>query len=60
MVFKIFKTSTNYPQKYWWVIVSGNGKILASSEMYYNKADCENAIYAVKACAENAEIIDLT
>lgn len=60
MVFKIFRTSTNYAQKYWWVVAAANGEKLASSEMYYNKSDCLHAINLVKSCASDADVMDLT
>lgn len=60
MTFKIYKTTTSYPQKYWWAIVAANGETLASSEMYNNKTDCSHAINVVKGNARDAETIDLT
>lgn len=47
-------------QNYWrWRFKAANGKIVASGEGYYNRADCLNAISLLKGSA-NATVYDLT
>ena len=43
-------------QKWHFRIVAANKKILASSEGYFNKADCESAINLIKKQAQTAPI----
>lgn len=48
------------PQPYYWKIVASNGKTLATSETYYNRGDCINAVNLVKAHAASAPFYDKT
>lgn len=43
-------------QKWHFRIVAANNKTLASSEGYFNKADCENAVRLIKEQAQTAPI----
>lgn len=57
MQFEIHDTTNG--QSYW-KIVASNGRTLATSETYWNKADAESACRSVKANAANAPIVDKT
>ena len=51
----------NLQGKFWFRIVSDkNNKILAASELYNHKSDCEHAISLIKQNAETAQIDDQT
>lgn len=51
----------NAQEKFWFRIVSDkNNKILAASELYEEKSDCEHAIALIKVNAETAEVDDRT
>lgn len=45
--------------QFYFVLVANNHEIIATSEMYTTKSDCENGIDAVKANAPNAIVIDV-
>ncbi|MGF1647417.1 MAG: YegP family protein, partial [Kineosporiaceae bacterium] len=45
---------------YYWRAVADNGRVLASSETYYNKSDAQAAINTVKREAATAQTVDLT
>ncbi len=60
MYFDIYKTSSSYPQKYWWVAKGGNNETLCSSEMLSTKAACINAISVIKRDARTAPVYDET
>ena len=47
-------------QSYYWRAVADNGRVLASSETYYNKSDAQAAINTVKREAATAQTVDLT
>jgi len=55
--FKIRK-STN--SQYYFTIVASNGQVLATSETYHHKGDCQAAVQLIKAGAAGAAIDDLT
>ncbi len=46
--------------QYYWKIVAANGRTLATSETYYNKADARTACESVKRFASTAPIVDKT
>lgn len=46
--------------QYFWRIVASNGRVLAASETYVNKADADSAARLVKAGAAQAPIEDKT
>ena len=46
--------------QYYWHIVGSNGKVLATSEMYYSKAEAEAAIESLKSKVPGASIADQT
>ncbi|MFY1697336.1 MULTISPECIES: YegP family protein [unclassified Solwaraspora] len=52
--------SSNPTQQYYWQIVASNGRILATSETYYNKSDAMSAARSVKYQAGSAPIVDHT
>jgi len=59
--FQIRESATSRQQPYWWRIVSkGNGKVLASSEMYANFADALAAVRLVINGSSTAKIINYT
>lgn len=60
MYFDIYKTTTGYPQKYWWVAKGGNGETLCHSEMLSSKQTCLNAIRTIKSEASLATVYDET
>jgi uncharacterized protein YegP (UPF0339 family) len=60
MYFDIHKTTTGYPQKYWWVAKGNNHEKLCASEMLSSKQACISAIKVVKAGAAIASIYDET
>ncbi|MBQ4819609.1 YegP family protein [Aquimarina sp. MMG016] len=52
------KRSSN--DQYYFTLHAGNGKVIATSEMYTSKQACENGIDSVKTNASIAEVEDLT
>jgi uncharacterized protein YegP (UPF0339 family) len=52
--------AANGQQKWYWRIVASNGKILATSETYWNRQDAINAASSVKANAASAPFFDMT
>jgi uncharacterized protein YegP (UPF0339 family) len=60
MEFQIHESQSGYSQKYYWKIISANGKTLATSEMYHNKSDAVSAATTVKSNASSAKIVDKT
>ncbi len=58
MKFTIQKSKKN--GQFWFRIVSSNGQILASSELYKQKASAHNAIESIQAQAGSAPVIDET
>ena len=46
--------------QFYFLIVASNGRVLASSERYHNKADCRNAIDLIKIGAGSANVDDVT
>lgn len=57
--YRLHKGTTVQP--YWWTVVSvGNGRTLAKSENYYNRADAINAANLVRLGSGGAEFFDLT
>lgn len=59
MQFQISR-STSSQQPYYFKIVASNGRILASSETYVNKADAKSAIDLIKTHCSSASVVDLT
>ncbi len=59
MKFEIRKGNST-TQPYYWRIVASNGNVLASSEMYVNKADARSAAESVKSGAAATTVVDLT
>jgi len=59
MKFEIRK-SVSTTQPYYWRVVATNGKVLATSETYVNKADATSAAQSVKTGANAAPVLDLT
>ena len=47
-------------QRYYWRIDASNGRVLASSEAYFNRQDCYNAVSVVKTYAGTARVVDAT
>lgn len=60
MYFDIRKTTTEHPQKYWWVAKGGNGETLCHSEMLSSKQACVNAIRTIRSDAPYATVYDET
>jgi uncharacterized protein YegP (UPF0339 family) len=52
--------SNSSTQQYYWRIVASNGRILATSETYYNKGDAVSAAQSVKNQAASARIVEKT
>lgn len=46
--------------QFYWVIVGGNGEVMAQSETMVAKASCQSAIASVKAGAAGASVVDRT
>jgi uncharacterized protein YegP (UPF0339 family) len=59
MEFQI-RRSSNPVQPYYWRIVAGNGRVLASSETYVHKQDAIDAAQSVTSNAYSAPIYDQT
>lgn len=57
IMFEINKSSDG---QYYFLLKAGNGKTIATSEMYTTKDSCKNGIQSVKDNASTAEIKDLT
>lgn len=60
MWFDIYKTTSGYPQKYWWVAKADNHETLCHSEMLSSKRACINAIRVLKDGAASATVYDET
>lgn len=43
-------------QKWYFRVLSSNGKVLAVSEGYYNQKDCEDVVMLIKNHSESAPI----
>jgi uncharacterized protein YegP (UPF0339 family) len=56
MSFQIKRSGTQF----YFRIVASNGKTLANSERYWNKADCRHAVDEIKTQAPTAWIDDQT
>ena len=59
MRFEIQK-SNSASQPFYWRIVASNGKVLAHSETYTDKASCKRAITLVQQGARTAPVKDNT
>ena len=46
--------------KYYFVLIAPNNEVIAQSEMYQNKDNCQNGIKAVKQYAPTAPVEDKT
>lgn len=44
--------------RYFWRLVTGQGRVLAWSENYTTKVDCIEAVAAIRAGAPTAEVLD--
>jgi uncharacterized protein YegP (UPF0339 family) len=60
MYFDVYKTTSGYPQRYWWVAKGGNHETLCQSEMLSSKQACINAIGVLKRGAAGAPVYDET
>lgn len=54
MRFELIRSKLPRRQRWRWRIVATNGRVLASSEFYTNRADCEAAIDIVRNNAPTA------
>lgn len=58
--YQLHKSATA-AQPYWWRIVStGNGRVLATGETYYNRSDAINAANLVRQGSQGAGFTDHT
>ena len=55
-----FKIETSTDGQYYFTLQADNNEIIATSEMYTTKQNCQNGIDSVKTNAPNAEIVDTT
>jgi uncharacterized protein YegP (UPF0339 family) len=60
MWFDIYRTTSDYPQKYWWVARGGNGETFCHSEMLSSKAACIKSIRTIKNDAAAGMVYDET
>lgn len=60
MYFDIYKSTTRYPHKYWWVAKGNNHETLCHSEMLSSKQACIDTIRVVKRGAASARVYDET
>ncbi len=58
MRFTIQKSAKN--GQFWFRVVAANGRILATSEMYKQKASAVDAIESIKGHASRAPVVDET
>lgn len=58
MQFELRRANGN--QHWYWLIRASNGKILATSETYWNRQDAINAANSVKDNAATAPFYDMT
>ena len=58
MRFTIQKSAKN--GQFWFRVVAANGQILATSEMYKQKASAVSAIESIKENASRAPVVDET
>jgi uncharacterized protein len=57
MKFEVMRASGG---QYFWRIVDSTGQVLATSELYYTKANAVQALESVRALAASAAIADRT
>lgn len=55
--FEILKSSND---QFYFNLKAGNGQVVATSETYTTKQNCENGISSTKENAGDAEVVDLT
>ncbi|TWG96245.1 hypothetical protein L615_004400000090 [Nocardioides sp. J9] len=48
------------PQPWYWLIRASNGKVLATSETYFNRQDAIDAVASVQKNAAGAPFYDMT
>ena len=53
-----FEIRSSANGQFFWVIVGGNGEVMAQSETMGSKASCQSAIESVKAGAASAPVDD--
>ena len=60
MRFELIRSKLPRRQRWRWRIVANNGRVLAYSEAYTNRADCERAITSVRVHAPTAPTRSVT
>ena len=55
-----FEINESDDGQFYFTLKAANNEIIATSEMYTSKQNCQNGIESVKTNAPNAEIVDNT
>ncbi len=55
-----FEINESDDGQFYFTLKAANNEIIATSEMYTSKQNCQNGIESVKTNAPNAEIVDTT
>ncbi len=55
-----FEINESDDGQFYFTLKAANNEIIATSEMYTSKQNCQNGIKSVKTNAPNAEIVDTT
>jgi uncharacterized protein YegP (UPF0339 family) len=55
-----FEINESDDGQFYFTLKAANNEIIATSEMYTTKQNCQNGIESVKTNASNAEIVDNT
>ncbi len=55
-----FEINKSEDGQFYFTLKAANEEIIATSEMYTSKQNCQNGIESVKTNAPNAEIVDTT
>ena len=55
-----FEIHKSDDEQFYFTLKAANEEIIATSEMYTTKQNCQNGIESVKTNAPNAEIVDTT
>ena len=53
-----FEIRSSANGQFFWVVIGGNGEVMAQSEMMGSKASCQSAIESIKKNAADAPVSD--
>ncbi len=57
---ELFEINKSDDGQFYFTLKAENQEVIATSEMYTSKQNCQNGIESVKTNAPNAEIVDTT